>query len=79
MFVTKNTLQLSSEQRMITMRSFGESSEDEEEDITEDTQSLTNLQYLPELKPSLLKIRRKRYNSYHDAVELVCITAFSFS
>ena len=61
------------------MRSFGNSSEDEdEEDMTEDTQSLTNLQHLPQFKPSLQKIRGKRYNSYHDAVELVCIAAFPF-
>ena len=76
MFVTENTFLLSSEQRMITIRSFEESSEDEEEDIMEEKQSSTNLQHLPEIKPSSLKSRRKRYNSYHDVVELVCITAF---
>ena len=57
------------------MRSIEDSDEnendDEEEDITEDTQSLTNLQHLPRVKPALRRYRRKRYISYHDEVELV--------
>ena len=65
---------------MITMHSFGDSDDnDDEEDITEDTQSLTNLQHLPPVKPSLHRYHRKKYNSYHDEVELVCINTNFYS
>ena len=66
----------STEQRSIQMNTAHESNSsddeaEEDEDPCEDTQTLSNLQLLPQLQRT--RRSRRRFPSYHDNVDLVSI------